>query len=102
MTWVRGGTSVSITTTGYPLKTDWGQKQNRIRMENGDVDVYDRGKLEVFYTFTIRLTQSTFAALQTFIRDTLAYRYNTFTLTPDSGVDLGLGDGVAITARNWD
>lgn len=102
MTWVNGATTVTITTAGYPLKTEWTTKQNRMKFEDGSVAVYDRDRWQVFYTFNIRLKNSTHAALRDFIRSTLTYRYNTFTLTPDAGIDLGLGDGVAVTARYWD
>jgi hypothetical protein len=100
MTFTYGATTITVLGAIYPLKVDWSQRQNIIKMEDGSVDVYDRSKFQLFYKLVIA-SAANYTDVRNFIRTTVSFSKYSFNVTPDAGVDLGAGDGVAVPVRYW-
>ena len=80
--------------------TDYYDKRiNQItqRTLDGALLTYDSGTNICFGTLKMEnLTKSNGQDLKAWIRDKAVFSLNSFTITPPSGVDLGLGEGIAV------
>lgn len=97
--------STTVTLTGRtgarkPLDIQPERLQNVGEYEDGTIEVYDRDVVVWVATFEVRgMNQSQLATLRGFFLNVVKGSKHAFTLTPDSGVDLGAGNGVAITVQ---
>ncbi|MCL4305064.1 hypothetical protein KJZ99_04070 [bacterium] len=97
--------STTVTLTGRtgarkPLDVQPERLQSVGEYEDGTIEVYDRDVVVWLATFEIRgMSQSKLAELRNFFLHTVKGSKHQFTLTPDSGVDLGAGNGVAVTCQ---
>lgn len=102
MTFASGATTLTINRCHYPVTQSVEHRDTVGETENGTVYAYDFDtdiriiKMQVSGDETFR------AALESFYLTTVNGRTNTFTVTPDSGINLGAGAGAVITARFWD
>jgi len=99
MTLSYSGTTITITGTILPVSRKVTRKQNRLKNEAGAAVVYDRDQEQTQIVLNITGPHTSHAAIRNFIITTILFQKYPFTLTPDIGVNLGNGDGVAVTAR---
>ena len=77
-------------------------KETRGIFEDGSPYVYDHAVNDYFYECKVRCTETQKNDLFTFIKNTIQFGKLAFTVTPDSGVNFGRGNGNALTAvRYW-
>lgn len=96
--------STTVTLTGreaprIPLDIQPDRQQNVGEVESGGLEVYDRNVTIWTATFTVHVTWATMVAVRDFFNKTVKGSMTSFTVTPDSEVDLGTGKGTAITAN---
>ena len=101
MTFVSGVTTVTLNGAIYPFTYTLDRHQSVGISGDGTARVYDRGPTEQYIGIQLRDDHSNLTNIRSFIETTLVFRKNTFTFTPDSGVDVGNGDGGAVTVRYW-
>lgn len=99
MTFVYSGTTVTVTGAIYPVDRKVTRKQNRLKAENGAAIVYDRDQEQAFIAINLTGTHAEHVDIRNFFIGSVLFQKYAFTLTPDTGVNLGNGDGVAVTAR---
>ena len=102
MTFQLGATTVTIDAMLFPVERRATRHQTFSTAGDGTRRVYDRGFNDENIKLVIKDDHDNLTNIRTFIEDTVKMRLTPFTLTPDSGVDLGNGDGTGITARYWD
>lgn len=83
----------------FPLDIQPDRLQNVGEYEDGALEIYDRSVTVWQGTFTVRVRWATMVAVRNFFNKTVKGSLLSFTVTPDSEVDLGAGKGVAVTAR---
>ncbi|NUO19943.1 hypothetical protein HUU59_10890 [bacterium] len=97
--------ATTVTLTGrleprLPLDIQPERLQNIGEYEDGTLEVDDRDVTIWVATFYIRgMTQAQLATLRNFFINTVKGSKHEFTLTPGASVDLGVGNGTAVTAR---
>lgn len=103
MTLVYGATTVTINTALFPAVVIPSHNDTIGVSEDGQAAGYSFGSTTYTVKLTIRCDATLRTALRSFYTTTVLGRTREFTLTPDTGVDLGAGAGTAITtARIWD
>ena len=102
-TFVLGGSTITFTGFIFPFVHTYSHHQNRDIAEDGTARVYDRGVTERFIGINLNEKNHTNATtnLRTFIITTVTFSLTTFTFTPDAGMNVGNGDGGAVTVRFW-
>lgn len=102
-TFVLGGDTVTFTGFIFPFKYTQDHHQNIGVAEDATVRAYDRGVTERFIGIKLNEKDHTNATtnLRTFIITTVTFSKDTFTFTPDAGINVGAGDGNAVTVRYW-
>jgi len=83
----------------------WFDRLNQVSHEtlSGDILSYDngptilRGVIRVNY-----VTESEATSFRNWLRNSVRYRRYSFTITPESFIDLGMGEGVAVTDAYFD
>lgn len=102
-TFVLGGTTVTFTGFVFPFIHTYDHHQNIGRAEDGSVKAYDRSVTERFIRINLKEKNHTNATtnLRNFIITTVTFGKLTFTFTPDAGMNVGNGDGGAVTVRWW-
>ncbi len=102
-TFVLGGSTITFTGFIFPFVYSQDHHQNAGIAEDGTARVYDRGVTERL--IGIKLNEKDHANattnLRTFIITTVTFSKLTFTFTPDPGINVGNGDGGAVTVRYW-
>lgn len=105
MTLYHAGTATTVTLTGrieprFPLDIQPVRQQNVGEYEDGELETYDRDVTVWTATFEIRgMTQAQLASLRNFFVNIVKGSKNAFTLTPGASVDLGAGNGTAVTCK---
>lgn len=102
-TFVLGGSTITFTGFIFPFIHTYSHHQNRDTAEDGTARVYDRGVTERFIGINLNEKNHANATtnLRTFIITTVTFSKLTFTFTPDAGMNVGNGDGGAVTVRWW-
>ncbi|HEA19667.1 hypothetical protein LCGC14_1529940 [marine sediment metagenome] len=102
-TFVLGGSTITFTGFIFPFVHTYEHHQNIGVAEDGSVKAYDRSVTERFIGIKLNEKNHTNATtnLRTFIITTVTFTKDTFTFTPDSGMNVGNGDGGAVTVRWW-
>lgn len=102
-TFVLGGDTVTFTGFIFPFMHSYDHHQNIGVAEDATVRAYDRGVTERFIGIKLNEKNHTNAItnLRTFIITTVTFSKTTFTFTPDPGINVGAGDGSAVTVRWW-
>lgn len=101
MTFAYGPTSVQLhgIIMPYPLRV---QRLNSVGLAaDGIVKVRDEGVVESYIDIVIREDHDVIYQVRSFLKETVKLAKLPFTVTPDAGVDLGAGDGVALTVHYW-
>ena len=93
MIWTRGGTSIALAGDLYPIQRKSSRRQSWGETETGETPVYNRSDVTDFINLEVRVHKVIYSDFHAFIRSTLGYRTNTFTLTMD--------DGTSTTVRYW-
>lgn len=101
MTFQKDATTVTLKGAIYPFTLNFSHHQNVGIAEDGSVRVYDRNVTEKFIGIKFKDTDAKLTSIRNFINDTVKYAKETFTFTPDPGVDAGAGAGNAVTVRYW-
>lgn len=105
MTLYHAGTATTVTLTGrieprFPLDIQPDRLQNVGEYEDGTLEVDDREVTVWTVTFEIRgMTQAQLATLRNFFQNIVKGSKEQFTLTPGASVDLGAGNGTAVTVQ---
>ena len=102
-TFVLGGTTVTFTGFVFPFGHTYDHHQNIGTAEDGSIKAYDRSVTERFIRINLKEKNHTNATtnLRNFIITTVTFGKLTFTFTPDAGINVGNGDGGAVTVRWW-
>lgn len=101
MTFSYGATSVQVHGIIMPFQLAM-QRHNSVGLAaNGVVKVRDEGVVESFIDVMIRENHDAMYQIRHFFKETVKLSKLPFTLSPDPGVDLGAGDGVALTVHFW-
>ena len=102
-TFVLGGTTVTFTGFIYPFSHTYQHHQNIGVAEDGSVMAYDRGVSERYIGIKLKEKSHSNATtnLRNFIITTVTFSKDTFTFTPDAGINVGNGDAGAVTVRYW-
>ncbi len=101
MTFTKDATTVTFDGALWPLDYESMPHQNTGISEDGTVRVYDRNVTEKFIHLEIKDYHDNINNIRSFIETIIKFKKETFTFTPDSEVDVGNGDGGAITVRYW-
>jgi len=102
MTFTKSPTTLTLSGSLYPCSVEFKQQQLAGISADGDVLIRDRsGADEVFVKIVLPAKHNNYDSIRDFITDTVKMRKETFTFTPDSGVDVGAGDGVGIYVKYW-
>jgi len=101
MTLTKDATIVELPGALFGLEYGIEHYQHTGESEGGDAKVYDHQVNRYIIKASVRISDSQRADLRSFIRDTIVFAKETFTLTPDSGIDLGAGAGNDVTVRYW-
>lgn len=101
MQFSKGGTTVTFEGALYPLGYESARHQTAGISEDGTVRVYDGGVLEEYITLEIKDGHDNLTNIRNFINNTVKMRMEAFTFTPDPGMNVGNGDGGAVTVRYW-
>jgi len=102
MIFTKDTSSVTFKATLFPLVFQTERTQHVNVAESGQMRVYDRGTQAKFIKLQIRDNYTNLLAIRDFINVTCNMMANTFLLSPDTGIDMGNGDGGAMTVRYWD
>jgi hypothetical protein len=102
-TFVLGGSTITFTGFVFPFNYSHEHHQNIGVAEDASVKAYDRSVTERFIGIKLNEKDHTNATtnLRTFIITTVTFSKLTFTFTPDTGINVGNGDGGAVTVRWW-
>lgn len=104
MTFTYSATTITVG-NGLILPTtlpDVTHAETRGTFEDGSPYVYDHATNEYLYECRVRCTETQKNDLFTFIKNTIQFGKYAFTVTPDSGINWGRDNGVALTAvRYW-
>jgi len=101
MTFTRGSTTLTLDGAIYPFELNFEHHQNVGIAEDCTARVYDRSITEKFIAIKFKDYQANLTNIRNFVTTEAVFSKNTFTFTPDSGVDAGAGAGVAVTVRYW-
>lgn len=101
MIFTKGSSTLTVTAI-YPVTIDYNPHQNRGVSENDTVRVYNRGDHGEIITIPLRIKDNELTNLRTWIKNTILFSYHQFYVTPDSGHDIGNGDGGSVLVRWWD
>lgn len=102
MTFAYGGTTITLPAAeGKRTSLELERWQNCITCGNGSAKTYDHEVTEYWIELGFAVGYTKLVELRNFIRNTIKFKKNAFTFTPDSGFDAGSGKGVAITANLW-
>jgi hypothetical protein len=106
MNFTYGATTITISSPNgllYPLNIRRIHWDTVNETENGVVLAYDHSVDTWIVNMRIRCNKTLRDSLESFYRNTLGGRSLAFTITPDTGVDLGAGTDTDVqTARIWD
>ncbi|HUX54255.1 MAG TPA: hypothetical protein VMV56_07570 [Williamwhitmania sp.] len=101
MTFVYGATTITFTGALWPFENEIGRHQNFGIAADGTLRVYDRGYDEEFIRLEIMSGHANLTGLRAFIKTTIKFMKTSFTFTPDTNIDVGNGDGGAVTVNLW-
>jgi hypothetical protein len=95
--------AVSITVNGIilPLELDIKRYQSVGVATDATAKIRDESMDEIFYRVIIRENGRKMSNIRSFFINTTVLAKYPFSLTPDSGVDLGSQDGTAVTVNYW-
>lgn len=75
--------------------------QNRQKADDGSVTVYNGDRNEWYWEINLRCTEAQKTAIFSFVIDTILFSTHEFTITPETGVNLGAGAGIAFDCHYW-
>lgn len=101
MTFKTGAYTLTFTGHLWPFEFEYGRAQNFGIAEDGTLRVYDRGYNEEFIRLEIDDTHANLTGMRIFIKDYLKFMKTAFTFTPESNINVGNGDGGAVTVNLW-
>ena len=102
MTITSGANTVTFDATLYPVNRQVQRHQSYSISGDGTARVKDRAIKNEMFTLLIKDDHDNLSNIRSFIENKVKLRLTAFTLTPDPGVNLGNGDGGAVTVRYWD
>ena len=101
MTFSYNGNTVTFDGALFPISYESQRHQNVGVSEDGTALVYDRNVLEEFIHLEIKDDHDNLTNIRNFINTIVKMQLYAFTFTPDSNINVGNGDGGAITVRYW-
>ena len=101
MTFVSGGTTVTLRGTKYPFSQPKRRIQNRGETADGSAKVYNFDVDLHYVDLVLAMSAAEESDLRSFFETTVDFSLTEFTFTPESGMDLGNGDGGAVLCHLW-
>ncbi len=102
MTFTYSSTSIVFKGSLYPFTASYKRFQTAgVSADGQTVAVRDEAIEEVYWKIILHEPHSKISDIRSFLLNTVGIQKYYFTFTPDSGMDLGGGAGVAQYARLW-
>ena len=101
MTFTRLGNSVTVKGVQLPFARSESPMQNMMTAINGKVFVYNRNWREDLIQIKVIDSIANIETLRAWMQANIVGSLNSFTLTPDTGVNAGNGNGQPVTVRIW-
>ena len=101
MIWTRGATELTLTNVIYPVNRNPSHVQSKGIALDGTARVYDFATDIVYLTLSFYDDHDQIENIRNFLKNTVKFSKETFTMTPDSNQDWGEGDGGTLSVRFW-